>query len=574
MRELEPHHEEYWFQTYGKVITTGKAIRFQDYAKKLDNQWFDLYAFPIGKEENKRVAVLFSNITERKNTMDELKELNEVLEQKVEHRTKKLLENSELLQTVFNTTNQGIVVYQPLYDKNNELHDFLYLRVNQVIIDQYRKEELEGHLFSEKNPDAIELGVFDGFKETIKTGVPFNKEIYYDRKEFNNWFRITGRRQNGLLISTVEDITLQKKEAQHLKETIKFKDQLAVTSPDIILIFDLYEEKIKYINRDVAPREGMRKSEMMNISLLEIIPFIHPREREKAILFHKDITKASDTDIVDIEFRVRSGKNKWEWFNALGKVFMRNHKSNVCEYMVLLRNINEQKQTHKALLNAEKLSIKGEVARTLAHELRNPLASISMASDILKSKMEKNDDAAQTETYLGIIKRSTKVLNKLVTDLLTSSNYSPMNFKKHCLATILEDTLKVADDRIYLSGIKVKKFYKGYYFINADEEKLKIALLNIIINASEAMDPNNGVLSIKIEKKQGEYMLIIKDNGCGLDKEQVDKLFDAFYTQKHGGIGVGLSSVKNILEEHDAKIEVTSKLKKGTSFHLFFQCFE
>ena len=131
-----------------------------------------------------------------------------------------------------------------------------------------------------------------------------------------------------------------------------------------------------------------------------------------------------------------------------------------------------------------------------------------------------------------------------------------------------------AKDRIYLTGMTVIKKFRGPYYIHADEEKLKIAILNIIVNASEAMTTNEGRLEISINKRKKNYFLTITDNGCGMEQEQLERLFESFYTQKPGGIGIGLSSVKNILDEHGATIEVESAPNEGTTFVITFPCYE
>lgn len=572
MRELVPDHEIYWFQIYGKVALTEEPLRFENLTRELGNAWLDLYAFPIGIKNSHKVGVLFSNISERKRTIEQLEKLNEQLEEKVQKRTQELQNNAELLQTIFDTTNEGIMVLKPEY-QNEELVDFTYVNVNKIILEQYTITNLVGCSYNDINPLSKENGVFDKLKDTALTGKTKDFESYCIREGEKLWFRITTRRKIGVLIVFMEEITQRKLESQRLKENIRFKKHLTSASPDIIMIFNLYEEHIRYLNRDMAPIKGMRKKDILGLKLEEIVPFIHPSDRGKATEFHNRILKASDKDVIEIEFRLLSGKGVYQWYNALGKVFMRNKNAKVFEYMLLLRNVDKQIKTQKALINAEKLSIKGEIARTLAHELRNPLASIGMAAEILNKKIPKNQ-GIKADNYLNIITRSTKTLNKLVTDLLTSSNYSPAVLEKSCLAEILEESLKLANDRIYLNGIKVTKNYKGNYFIHADGEKLKIALLNLIINASEAMEPDLGILNLAIEKQDNNFQLIISDNGCGLEKEQLDKLFDAFYTQKADGIGVGLSSVKNILEEHDAQIKVYSEPEIGTTFHLSFNCHE
>ncbi|MGB8705324.1 MAG: ATP-binding protein, partial [Gillisia sp.] len=138
------------------------------------------------------------------------------------------------------------------------------------------------------------------------------------------------------------------------------------------------------------------------------------------------------------------------------------------------------------------------------------------------------------------------------------------------LSQVLSKAIQKASDRIYLSGIKVIKDFEGSYFIMADEDKLEIAILNIIVNASEATKPQEGVIELKIARHESDFVLSISDNGHGLENAEIDRLFEAFYTSKSTGVGVGLNSVKSILDDHDAKIEVDSKPNKGTTFKLFF----
>jgi signal transduction histidine kinase len=284
---------------------------------------------------------------------------------------------------------------------------------------------------------------------------------------------------------------------------------------------------------------------------------------------HRRLLKSSDDDIHDIEIRLKLQRTSWEWFSVRGKVFHRRDESWVEEYVLLVRNIHNLKNTKKALLKAEKLSIQGELARTFAHELRNPLASIGMVTEVISTKLA--EEKENYTTYLEILTRSTKTLNNLVNNLLNSANYTPSVLKKQNLAEILDDTINMASDRIYLSGIKVIKNYNGPYSIMADKEKLEIALLNIIVNASEATIPQEGIIKLEVKKHKTDFQLSITDNGHGLEQEEIDSLFEAFYSKKETGMGVGLSSVKNILEEHDAPIKVESTPEEGTTFNIYFQ---
>ena len=107
--------------------------------------------------------------------------------------------------------------------------------------------------------------------------------------------------------------------------------------------------------------------------------------------------------------------------------------------------------------------------------------------------------------------------------------------------------------------------------IMADAEKLKIALLNIIINAVEAMEPSTGRLDISLKNAGDHTQLLIKDNGCGISDENLSRLFEPYFTAKRNGMGLGLATTLNILQSHKAEVEVQSKLNEGTSFLITFK---
>ena len=562
IREIFPNPKEDWLDIFGKVAVSGESLRFQDYSENIDKSWFDLYAFKLGEEKSRRIAILFRNITSSKQEEEKLRSQLDL-----HHKT--LKESKELLQNVFDTTNLAIAVLKTLYDDQGKVKDFVFLRTNKVLQEMYLQEEIIGRTYLETSKYGVEMGMYDAFIKVMTTGEPLDKELFFDKDGYNHWFRLTARAQNDLLIATIEDISQRKAEAKELEETMRFKQELVRATPEVIMIVNLNSFTIRYMNKDLAPHAGLRRGMVEGKDLKEVFPYIHPRDREKMMQFHRDLLKASAEDIIEEEIRLKLEGSSWEWFNLRGKVFKRKNASWVDEYVLLIRNIHEQKNTQKALLKAEKLSIQGEIARTFAHELRNPLASIGMVGEVLNRKL-KDSVKESYSNYFKILKRSTKTLNDLVTNLLNASNYSPAVLKKGDLGEILDNTLLKAADRIYLSGIKVNKRYKGKFPILADKEKLEIALLNLIVNASEATVPGEGVIEVEIKSQKTDFVLRITDNGQGMTQDQIDHIFEAFYSNKETGMGIGMSSVKNILEEHDAPIKVSSRLNEGTTFRIFF----
>jgi signal transduction histidine kinase len=229
---------------------------------------------------------------------------------------------------------------------------------------------------------------------------------------------------------------------------------------------------------------------------------------------------------------------------------------------VTFSDVSQRKNATQELVNAERLAITGIVARTVAHEVRNPLTNINLSIDYLKGDLQPEDTV-----YLDIIKRNSERINQLITELLNSSKPAELTLTKYPLNRLLDETLERAIDRLQLKGIKLEKKYEEQeILINADAEKLKTALLNIILNAIEAMDENKGVLNISSKIENKRCIVKIEDNGHGISEENLNKLFEPFFTRKNQGMGLGLSATHNIITAHKGVLHVESELGRGTLF--------
>jgi len=232
----------------------------------------------------------------------------------------------------------------------------------------------------------------------------------------------------------------------------------------------------------------------------------------------------------------------------------------------IIHDITNLKKAEKATLQAEKLRAAGRLVSTLAHEVRNPLNNINLAVDQLYPEI--NPDS---KMFLDIVNRNSKRIALLITELLNSSRPAEMIFHKRCLKEILDETLTIASDRITLKKITLDIGYdEAEYYIMADADKLKIALLNIIINAIEAMAEGAGVLTIKTSSDGAYHNVTIADNGSGINEENLSRLFEPYFTSKRNGLGLGLAATLNILQVHKALIDVKSQLGQGSVFTISF----
>ena len=214
----------------------------------------------------------------------------------------------------------------------------------------------------------------------------------------------------------------------------------------------------------------------------------------------------------------------------------------------------------------EKFAITGRIARTIAHEVRNPLTNINLATDQLKIELDGNNHP-NTGNMLNLIHRNSNRINQLITDLLNSTKATELKEEKISINDLLDETLELAKDRIQFVDVKVKKEYtQDARKVSVDKEKIKIAFLNIIVNAIESMQQGKGILVLKTESEKDKCVVKITDNGAGIDKESLSKLFEPYFTNKPSGTGLGLTNTQNIIFTHNGQITAESKLGIGTTF--------
>ncbi len=234
----------------------------------------------------------------------------------------------------------------------------------------------------------------------------------------------------------------------------------------------------------------------------------------------------------------------------------------------IIHDNTSRKKAEKTSLQAEKLAATGRLVRTLAHEVRNPLNNINLSIEQL---IQQTNDA-DSKLYLEIVQRNGKRISDLITELLNSSRLSSqMRLEKTSLQLVMDTAISAAADRMTLKRIKLQVSYpNSYCYSLLDPEKIHLAFLNVIINAVEAIE-ETGILSITIYSAEEEHFVEITDNGCGISEENMQRLFEPYFTSKRNGMGLGLASTLNIIQSHNAHIDVKSELGKGTSFIIGFK---
>ncbi|MFI5123918.1 MAG: CHASE3 domain-containing protein [Chitinophagales bacterium] len=216
------------------------------------------------------------------------------------------------------------------------------------------------------------------------------------------------------------------------------------------------------------------------------------------------------------------------------------------------------------LRSLERFTSTGQIARVIAHEVRNPLTNIDLSAGHLENINLLPEDR---KMFLDIITRNSKRINQLINELLTATKFSELKYEKIRVDELLEESLLEARDRLQLNRVVIERKYSPKaIWLNVDRNQMKIALLNIIVNAIEAMPHENGILSISTAIIDGNCQIKIGDNGKGMTAEILSKIFDPYFTSKSKGNGLGLTNTQNIILNHKGRIQVLSEAGKGTEF--------
>ncbi|MFB6455321.1 ATP-binding protein [Chitinophaga sp. Hz27] len=328
-------------------------------------------------------------------------------------------------------------------------------------------------------------------------------------------------------------------------------------SNDIILLVD-DQQRIIAANPAAVKMLGYEDDHLYHMCLSDLFA----REEDKLAFASRELAKHP---VGQLEYLFQSQAGML--LEVMMNISMLDEKNQ--HYLCIIQDVTLQKQKAREKEQQEKFAITGRIARMVAHEVRNPLTNILLATSQLK--MEPVAESEEGQLYLDIMERNCHRINQLVTELLQSTKMVELSMQPVSINDMLENALVHASDRLQLNNIQVhKSFTPAPAMIMADAEKLHIALLNIIINGIEAMSPGTGVLGISTDTDKYYVHVRITDNGSGISDENMSKLFEPFFTSKTKGTGLGLTATQNIILNHKGRITVKSKPGEGTSFFITF----
>jgi len=337
-----------------------------------------------------------------------------------------------------------------------------------------------------------------------------------------------------------------------LRRIKAFSDNVVENMP-VGIIALAPDRKVVSFNNTAEAIFQTKQSSVIGASVDSIIPpdimtLLEDIERSRATIEKEVNYSAPDGRRLDIE---------------VGLSIIRGDDGPFMGYLILIRDITEINFLKKEIEKSKRLASIGGLAAGVAHEIRNPLSSIKGFAAYISTRYNHvPEDKKLAEVMIHEVER----LNRVVGQLLELSK--PVNIvkKPYSVATLISHSIKVIERNTEKKNIRINiKDIPDLPLINVDSDSLTQALLNLYLNAGEAM-PDGGTLSIEADQEQisGMLRITIEDTGRGIDKKDLAHVFDPYFTTKQSGTGLGLSIVHRIIESHDGQISIESELNKGT----------
>ncbi|GLB61083.1 PAS domain-containing sensor histidine kinase [Cytobacillus sp. NCCP-133] len=465
----------------------------------------------------------------------------------------------ELIDLFLNCTADGIAII----DMENR-----FIRVNHMYttIFGYTEKEVIGKKFTEfQNPKEVK-----GIIKLVKLGKVYSNVMTQRYHQDGSVLDISVsyspfRNSKGKIIAVLavfRDMTDLKTLERELRKTRELYDLITKNTTDMIKVFKR-DQILIYASPSHEKILGFSPRQLVGKNCCSVML---PEEKENfSIVFHK-LLETGEPQLIETKLSAANGDTIFVE-TSISPIL--NDKGEIELFVAVGRNITDRVNNDNALRNLDRLSIIGQLAAGVAHEIRNPLTSLKGFSKLLQSSvnLKKQDD------YLSIIMEELDRIDMIVNEFMSLAKPQAIEFEKGNVISVLESTINVLHPQALLHNVQIKLNYdEEVILLMCSLHQLKQVFVNFLKNAIEAM-PKGGNVNIEVERIESKRVKIaFSDEGPGIDPEMLKHLGTPFYTTKDKGIGLGLTVSNKIIQEHHGSMRIESNIGEGTTVTVELDC--
>ncbi|MEH6852933.1 PAS domain-containing sensor histidine kinase [Bacillus pseudomycoides] len=347
------------------------------------------------------------------------------------------------------------------------------------------------------------------------------------------------------------DITHRKKIEEELIQKSSELELIFKALPDLCFLIDLDGIIFDY-KAGCSEKFYMPTEQFMGKSFQDVLP------SDAAEQLHEAIIKVQENNSIEVVDYSLPMHDSVYYFEARCLPLVTD------TIMILVRDITERKKTAELLNKSDTLAAVSQLAAGVAHEVRNPLTVIKGFIQLLQIQMSNDTD------YFPLMISEIERIESIIHEFLSIAKPEIISFEKKNLCFILENVVSLINTKAIMTNIHITfQTDPQFLYIDCCEKQLKQVFINVLQNSIEAM-PNGGKIIITAKKTSDtEVMICISDEGVGIPEERIIKLGEPFYSTKEKGTGIGLMISYKIIERHQGRIFITSKVGVGTSVKIY-----
>ncbi|RKY87965.1 hypothetical protein DRQ09_03630 [candidate division KSB1 bacterium] len=494
--------------------------------------------------------------------------------------TRQLKDTMELLNSIYEGSTEYSIIAEDLNGK------ILTFNKGATLIYGYKPEEIIGKnarilhtkedILSRKYEKIGEIVKKEGIFEGEELRVRKNGEVFPVRRTVTLRKDAKGNPVGFVVIS--KDITEEKKLEQQLKEytsnleniikkrteeliisEAKYRD-LIENSPEIIYQSDP-EGRIVSINETAVKKLGYTIDEFMKKRVQDLVP----EEYKEKMIDHLSRVIKEGKSTVETVFLTKTGKKVYVEINSTG--FCDSETGALKYTRAFVRDITDRKKLEAQIMHQEKMASLGLMAAGIAHEVGNPLTSISTIVQVFQRRTKDPFFLENIKTLRSNIER----INKIVRELVDFSRPSSYNFENIQINNVIKNAIGIAKYDRRVKNIEIKSdLDSNLPIVRLIPDQLLQVLINIIFNAIDAIESSYGRILVSSKLENSRIKIEIEDNGIGIPRENLNKIFEPFYTTKKigRGTGLGLTVSYGIIKNFGGTINVESEEGKGSKFSI------